>query len=327
MPNHAAMRRFFSSAVPDGAPLDSARAILSAAGAEDPAFADIDVTEMIRHVEGKRTILRGMLTGRRAVFRVYHTDLDSCQKHWAELQRMWPLMGTGAAMICQPLACAPQAGVLAVSDVPGTPLLEHFYQIAPERRAQWLRPAARWLRLYTDCSETDHETTAEGWATRAARAASGQAFARLRALETPLIQEMQRLAAMIDGQRWRVAIGHGDFHPNNLIAGPYPALTGIDCGGSRRMPIYKDMARFLMHMGRRGMIPSGERYLGVDRVGIEAFADTFDLTEKERRLFLPFFLAVEALLRVETRQLSKGRIRRAQEMTEALLDDIRLIGR
>ena len=245
----------------------------------------------------------------------------------SELQRMWPLMGKGDAAICEPLAYAPKAGVLAVAYVPGTPLLKYFYNSAPESRADWLIPAARWLRLYTDCSETDHEAGAEGWATRATRAAGGQAFARLRKLETPLIEEMQRLASMIEGHRWRVAIGHGDFHPNNLIAGPYPSLTGIDCGGSRRMPIYKDMARFLMHMGRRGMIPSGDRYLGVDRAGLDAFADIFDLTEKERRLFLPFFIAVEALIRVETRDLPNGRLRRATEMTEALLNDIRQIGR
>ncbi|MEM6578610.1 MAG: phosphotransferase [Pseudomonadota bacterium] len=321
------MSRLSVSSVSDRSDFEAATTIMTKAGTETPALADVAFTEIIRHIEGKKTILRGLLSGQPAVFRLYHGAEEECQRHWAELKRIWPFLQSGEATVCQPLACAPKAGVLAVSDVPGTPLLQHFYQSEPETRARWLGPAARWLRAYTDCSETDYEAGAEGWTTRAERAAGTQAFARLRNLEKPLVAEMQRLAAMIEGQRWRIAIGHGDFHPNNLIAGPYPELTGIDCGGSRRMPIYKDMARFLMHMGRRGMIPSGDRYLGVDRTGIDAFAEVFDLTEKERRLYLPFFIAVEALLRVETRDLSKARIRHACEMTEALLSDISQIGR
>ncbi|MEM6481424.1 MAG: phosphotransferase [Pseudomonadota bacterium] len=321
------MLRLSVSSVSDAAVIDTAIAILAEASAEQPVLENAEFSEVIRHTEGKKTILRGALSGQPAVFRLYHGADEACQRHWAELQRIWPLMSEGEATICQPLACAPNIGVLAVADVPGTPLLQHFYRTEPDTRARWLLPAARWLRLYTDCSETEHDATAEGWATRAARAASGQVIARLRKLEAPLIDEMHRLASMIDGQPWRVAIGHGDFQPNNIIAGPYPSLTGIDCGGSRKMPIYKDMARFLMHMGRRGMIPSGEKYLGVDRMGLDAFAEGFDLTEKERRLYVPFFLAVEALIRVETQELSKSRIRRAVEMTEALLEDIRQIAR
>lgn len=315
------------SSVPDAAIIDAAAACLAKASVLEPAFVSADITEIIRHIPGRKTILRGKLGAKPAIFRLYHAAEEECQRHWSELTRIWPLMRTGPATICEPLACAPDLGVLAVAEVPGTPLLQHFYQSQPETRGQWLAPAARWLRHYTDCSETESEASAEGWAIRAGRAAAGQAFARLRKLETPLIAEMQRLASMIEGLPWRIAIGHGDFHPNNLIAGPFPSLTGIDCGGSRKMPIYKDMARFLMHMGRRGMIPSGDKYLGVDRAGLDAFANAFDLSEKERRLFLPFFIAVEALIRVETRDLSNARIRHATDMTEALLNDIRQIAR
>ena len=47
------------------------------------------------------------------------------------------------------------------------------------------------------------------------------------------------------------------------------------------------------------MIPSGTRSFGVDAGGIAAFADTFSLTETERQRTLPFFIGVEALIRVE----------------------------
>jgi hypothetical protein len=70
------------------------------------------------------------------------------------------------------------------------------------------------------------------------------------------------------------------------------------------------------------MIPSGRRYLGVDAEGIEVFADVFALTEVERHLWLPFFIGIEALIRVENRALKPSRIKRAKEMYGFLLGDL-----
>ena len=120
---------------------------------------------------------------------------------------------------------------------------------------------------------------------------------------------------------WRNAICHGDFHPNNLLV-KGERLTGIDTGGSASIPIYKDMARFLMHMGRRGLIPSGEARFGVDAQGIDAFAEVFEMSDQERDLVLPFMLGCEALLRFENPGIKRGRIRRAAEMTDQLIADL-----
>ncbi|MEM7075978.1 MAG: phosphotransferase [Pseudomonadota bacterium] len=307
--------------------IEKAATVIADAASEEPRLAQSAPRELLRYVPGKRMVLRGEMGGTPAIFRIYANAPDACARNWAELRRIWPLMNDGSAQVCRPLACAPQAGVLVTADVPGTPLLKLLWNSEPSHRAAWLAPAARWLRTYTDCSETDQPATPEGWATRAARAASEQAFTRLRKLERRILAEIERLVPLIEDSRWRVAIGHGDFHPNNLLAGDHPALTGIDCGGSRSFPIYKDMARFLMHMGRRGMIPSGDRFLGVDRAGLTEFSDAFDLTDRERELILPFFLAVEALIRVETRGLSKSRVRHARAMSEALLEDLRSVAR
>ena len=160
-----------------------------------------------------------------------------------------------------------------------------------------------------------------GWLARAARASATQPFARLRGIESGILAHLTRMAAALEGAEWRVAISHGDFHPNNLILGE-DRLTGIDTGGSGRMPVCKDIARFLVHMGRRGMIPSGRRYLGVDAEGLEVFAEVFGLTEVERHLWVPFFIGIEALIRVETRALKPSRIKRAEEMYGLLLADL-----
>ncbi|MEO1138680.1 MAG: phosphotransferase [Pseudomonadota bacterium] len=321
-----------TQSAPDATPLPDPEALalaadrLSRARIEEAAFAKADLQDVIRHVRNKRIVVRGRLDGHPAVFRIYLGAQAECTRDWTELTRIWPHMNSGCHRVAAPLACALETGVMTIADIPGTPLLQWIYQAKPEDKPRYLQPAARWLRAYTDCSETEAAAAPEGWVKRAERAAKTQAFNRLRRVERPVLAELKRISPLLEGATWRHAVGHGDFHPNNLIADG-DRLTGIDCGGSRPAPIYKDMARFLMHMGRRCVIPSGDMYLGVDRLGIDAFADTFALSEIERTLTLPFFLAVEALLRAETRSLPHSRIRRARKMSEALLADLERIGR
>jgi len=307
-------------------PLEHATRQITKAVEEDHTFSKANVTELIRHVSGKRTILRGAIEDLRAVFRVYHGPVEDCARDWEEMCRIWPQMRDGDLRVCAPLACAPKAGVMAVAEVPGTPLLQWMYRAQEADRARYLIPAGRWLRAYTECSETEANAQPAGWAKRAERAAKTQAFNRLKKVEKPILSELQRLVPQLEKRQWRFAVSHGDFHPNNLIVNDN-LVTGIDCGGSRPAPIYKDMARFLMHMGRRAMTPSGEMYLGVDKQGFIAFADAFRLSAEERELTLPFFIAVEALIRAETRNLSQSRVRRARKMSEALLEDLERVGR
>lgn len=308
--------------LPDLDALAQLDARLRALVTRHPDLAGLDLSEVLRIVPGKRAVLAGRLDGRAVVMRLVE---DRCApalaKEWAELQRIWPHMREGAYRVADPVAYLPDAKLLVMERAPGTPLLEHLWHADVATRAQHLRPAAEWLRHYVEISEGWRPGNAKGWLARAARASATQPFARLRGIESGILAHLTRMAAALDGAEWRVAISHGDFHPNNLILGE-DRLTGIDTGGSGRMPVCKDIARFLVHMGRRGMIPSGRRYLGVDAEGLEVFAEVFGLTEVERHLWVPFFVGIEALIRVETRALKPSRIKRAEEMYGLLLADL-----
>lgn len=287
-----------------------------------PNVAGLDISEVLRIVPGKRAVLAGRLDGRAVVARLVEPKFSrALAKEWAELQRIWPHMQSGRYRVAEPILHLPDAGLMVIERVAGDPLLEHLWQIEPAARAQNLRPSAEWLRRYTEVSESWRMSNAAGWLARVERASATQPFARLRRIESALLTHLRGMAQALDGADWRVAISHGDYHPNNLVLGA-DRLTGIDIGGSGRMPLCKDIARFLVHMGRRGMIPSGRRHLGVDAEGLEVFAEVFALTEIERRQWLPFFLGVEALIRVENRALKSSRIRRAEEMYSLLLDDL-----
>lgn len=296
-----------------------------AARSADPALTGADLEEILRLVPDQRAVCRGRLDERACIWRIFLSGQEpTATREWDELQRIWPEMSTGRYRVCEPLYHSAQHGMIAVEELPGTPLLQLLWKAPTQDRAAWLDPAALWLRRYTESTESWRPSGHAGWLQRAARGAGKQPFAALKSLEMDILSQLERLAQRLEGLEWRVAISHGDYHPNNLIA-LNDTLTGIDTGGSARTPIYKDIARFLMHMGRRGMIPSGQRYLGVDRVGLNAFADRFCMSNTERQVIMPFMLGVEALIRVETPALSDSRIRRARRMSSALLEDLKAL--
>lgn len=300
---------------------------LDAAQASEPRLAALKPGDLIRHVPGKRAILHATLEGRSVLVRLNLTpENGATPREWDELQRLWPYMATGDLRTPEPILAAPETGIIVQEYVSGTPLLDLLNTLDPSTRCAWLPPAAAWLRKSTAMSEGWHDARPEGWIARAETAAQKQPFRELRVLEAGILDEMRRIAPRIATAPWRTAICHGDFHPNNLMADG-TRLTGIDLGGSRRMPLLKDAARFAMHMGRRRLTLSGRTQFGVDSACLAAFAEAFGLSAFERTIVLPFFLAFEALIRVETTHLPAARIRRAERTYRALLNDLTGVGR
>jgi len=313
--------------IPDFDTMEQIAARLEAAIRQEPRLSAAVPRDLLRHVAGKRAILRGDFEGRAAIFRI-HLGADAqeaARREWVEMQRLWPHMSTDDLRIPEPFCAATQVGVTVQQDVPGSPLMSLLYDMDPSGRPAFMAPAAAWLRAATRATEDRTEAQPVAWIRRAARASAQQPFARLRDIERGILAQMERLAPLIENAPWRTAICHGDFHPNNLIADG-PRLTGIDLGGSRRLPVLKDVARFAMHMGRRRLRLSGREVLGVDRLCLAAFVEAFGMSAHERRAVLPFFLAFEALIRVENTSLPAPRIARAEKTYRALLADLQRAG-
>jgi len=311
-----------SSPLPDLDAMMDVTARFEAAQRDDPALETAQLDEVLRHVPGKRAILLGSFQGDPAVFRMALAPDDPMPaREWAEMTRIWPDMQDGPYRIAAPLHFAPEHALLVIEAVSGTPLMQYIWHFDPDQRHGLMTGPAKWLRQYTLGSERSSEARASTWLIRAEEAAVTQPHGKLRRREARVLRHLRPLSKAMGAQPWRYAISHGDFHPNNLLIDG-ERLTGIDNGGSASMPIYKDMARFLMHMGRRGLIPSGRARFGVDLEGIEAFSDAFDLTQHEREVVLPFFLGCEALLRVENPGMKRGRIKRAAQMYDKLNADL-----
>lgn len=288
----------------------------------DPALAGAETGDLIRHIPGKRAIFHGVLDDRDVVFRLHFNAQNGiAEREWAEMLRLWPYMAEGDLRMPEPILANTDAGLIVQERITGTPMLDHFRQVKTAARPPYLTAAAAWLHQSTAMSEGWRVPNAIEWIKRATQASEKQPFPRLRTYEVEILEQMRRLAPVVQAQTWRVAISHGDYHPNNLLVNG-PRLTGIDLGGSRGMPLCKDIARFLMHMGRRRVTLPGGLHYGVSRAGADAFGAAFDLGAHERDVVLPFFLAFEALIRVENTGLVPSRIVRAEKMYRDLLSDL-----
>ncbi len=308
--------------IPDLDALMQITARLEHARAQTASLSGAEAGDLIRHVPGKRALLHGTLNARDVVFRVNLTsDTDAALREWGELQRLWPYMASGDLRTPEPICASPDGGVIVQERITGTPLMALLYTLEQQERIAWLAPAAAWLRKSTAMSEGWRLATPLRWIARAEAASATQPFEQLRKLEVQILSQMHRLAPTLTAEPWRTAICHGDFHPNNLIANG-PRLTGIDLGASQRMPLLKDVARFAMHMGRRRLRLTGKTCLGIDRACLLAFSDTLNMSAMERGAVLPFFLAFEALIRVENTRLPAARIARAEKMYQDLLADL-----
>ena len=146
--------------------------------------------------------------------------------------------------------------------------------ISAGRRARppaCLAPAAAWLRKYTAPTESGAPARLEGWFERARRATRGSPSKRC-ASSRRHSGEIGALAAADRG-----ALAGGDLP--RRFSSQQPAGCGEapdrhrHRGSGRKLPVYKDMARFLSHMGRRGLAPSGQRGFGVDAGDRDAFAE------------------------------------------------------
>lgn len=321
------MHHLTPKAQQDPAAATAAQQYLAALLAADPVLVGSAAAEVLRLVPGRRAILSGQFNGQPAVFRLslHPEETKAFATAWQELTRAHAHMSDGTHRTVTPLALAAEGQVMVLEQAPGTPLLDLLWSLEPEVRTRQMQPAAIWLRRYTAPTEAMTPINRGPWRNWAEAALAKQTHVPLIAVETQVFQKMKHLSRQLrDYTDWRTAICHGDFHPNNLIVAG-DRLTGIDLGGSNRTPIYRDMARFLTHMARRGMVPSGQRRFGVDAVAFDAFVNAFDLSPAEATLHLPYLICYETLVRVEHPDMPAARIRHGVALAETLLEDLRQV--
>lgn len=287
---------------------------------------DHTVGKALHIVPERHAVFRGGLDGTQAAFRLAlsNSAKEQLAREWGELTRAWEHMSPPPLTTPRPLAFGEAEGLMVTSEAPGEGLLSHLWRIEASERAPLIALSADWLNKYTAPSAKLRAPNRRPWRRWAEDATARQPHEALRNSEARVLQKMKKLYRQIDLPEWRVALTHGDFHLNNLFWDG-KTLTGIDLGGTGHAPLYKDIARALVHMARRGMLPSGKRRFGVDEEAFQAYAETFSLTETEANGFLAYFIAYETLIKVEHPEMPRARLDHALEMTEALFADLKAI--
>lgn len=277
-------------------------------------------------VPSKHALFKGRWQGAKAVFRIALNEAakETASKEWAELTRAWGFMSEPPLTMTQPLYFEPVHGVTVTAFAPGRGLLYHLWSLEPAARIAPMNLAADWLHKFTLNNQEVRTPNRRPWRNWAEAAAAKQPHEPLQKAEARVLQKMKKLYRQINLPEWRVALAHGDFHLNNLHIHA-ETVTGLDLGGTNHAPLYKDMARALVHMARRGMVPSGARRFGVDAAAFDHYVKRFDLTEAEANGFLPYFICFETLIKVEHPDMPKQRIEHALTMSEALFADMKQI--
>ena len=278
--------------------------------------ASIDTT--IRNLAGRHAIMSGKYGDKPAIFRLALSDKakSANSETWDELTRVGPFMQRGPNRIAQGLDNLGD-GQLLISEVAvGNPYLPYLKKPDPLHS----RRLAAWLYQYAAPTIESRDARTDFWLKQARKSSGKQPFPHLKQREDRILEIMQSLAASLKGRTWRVAITHGDYHPNNLVwDGTH--LTGIDIGGSSSLPIYKDMARCLVHLARRDSALSDEALFGVDQSLIRAFSEKFELCEWERQTALPFFIGFECLIKVEQPNAPPWRLKAAGALYDGFVED------
>lgn len=277
-----------------------------------------NVDALIRNLPNRHAIMSGHYSNKATVFRLALSEKAQAanQETWSELSRIGPHMRQGSNRIAQGLENLDD-GVLLISEAAiGNPYLPYLKDRDPQHSAR----LASWLFQYTRPSLESREAMIDFWLKQARKSSKKQPFPRLKSKEDQILERMQNLAIRIKGQPWRIAISHGDFHPNNLLWDGVN-LTGIDIGGSSYLPIYKDMARCLVHLARRDILLSDEHIFGVDQSLIRTFSKQFALSEFEQDTLLPYFIGFECLIKVEQPNAPSWRLRAAETLYDRFLID------
>ena len=275
------------------------------------------VEACLRFQPGRIAILSGKLNSEPAVFRLALSDdvKATLESTWTELQRIEQFMSTGRYQAARGLAHFDADGLLVISKANGESLLPMMSNSEP---TQHVRDLAEWLWAYASPTLQNRPAHTMHWLKRAEKSCSKQPHPTLKTREQQILEVLRHLSADLETDKWRVAISHGDYHPNNLIWDGQ-VLTGIDIGGSAFLPIYKDMARSLVHLARRNIFEHEAMRFGVNDALIRAYSGRFQLSEVEMTRALPFFIGFECLIKVELPKAPAWRISAAEKLYDGFL--------
>lgn len=243
-------------------------------------------------------------------------DLAGAQAR--ELAYQHPRMGDGPYRVPEPILAKPDTGVVVMGAAPGE-RFDHALRAAPDRRAELIAAAARWLAHYI-APRRETDTFGGGyWIKRRLAAIEHMPASADRTRIEALIGIMRREKALIGGKEITRARSHGDFCAINLmVAGD--EIWGVDIQNSHWLAVAKDIARFLVYL--EIALPA-QRYngpCGLAAADCHAFLGVKGLiSPDEANRVLPYFVTSEVAGRLVSEAENPYMLSAAQGLADRLI--------
>ncbi|MBJ3761692.1 phosphotransferase [Maribius pontilimi] len=164
-----------------------------------------------------------------------------------EYDRLHPAMGQGPHRVVACLLSAPGQSCLILQHAPGRPVSSALEEAQSDQaRAAVLDRCGRWLSAYVGPTRSTDRFGPGFWIdrTRKMQGASELTDEDLRLTGALLDAMATRAPDLRDAPVTRGAI-HGDFKPSNLHLDADGAIWGFDIQATTRMPLARDVARFV----------------------------------------------------------------------------------
>lgn len=266
---------------------------------QQPGWGTARVRDCLRYVPGKRAIYR-ITTGKSdLIVKQYFgpNAPDQAKRSWAELLRIHPAMMDGPFRVPEPVEVFPSQGIVATEMAEGSPLSRVYRRASHSGRQRLVHMAAEWYQRYL--GQTVAQATFPGVAWL--RAPRQRIEARPTDAASPFAQdvlaELTELTQTHAGARCLDCIPHGDFHGANLLFDGR-VLSGIDIGGSHRLPVVKDIARFAVATWRLGVPDDDTPPLEAIAAIAAPFVKTLELDPFHQDVVLRFFIGFELINRL-----------------------------
>ncbi|QFU07152.1 hypothetical protein FIU81_00475 [Palleronia sp. THAF1] len=271
---------------------------------------DLQIEECLKARRGV-VIYRASLRGRRLIVK---QGVPNAAEVLQEMRAARLRMAGGPNDVVAPVVAVND--ILVMDEAPGQPMQLALDDLGPgdTRNARMAR-VGDWALSYTG---GNYDTGVFGktywFRKRSEEIAKARVAEEMRGALQNVMAWLERHAERIAGAPVTKGTVHGDLTPMNLHLDDKDILWGFDVGTGPRMPIARDLARFMVTWARSSNLPDG---LGLE----EAMALARPvLRDDELTTLLPFFLGEQIAGRLAEQMPDGVRARRIQQMAVTLME-------
>jgi len=225
-------------------------------------------------IEDRSIVLRGWLNNEQVIFKKYPgpNAADIVARAADELRFLETnLKPPFFANRC--IATAPAIGVIVLSWVPGKPVRRALIKASATERKEILRLVGGWLGCCVDLRSSNLAMRPQMFLRRLRKLSTQEMSSEDHVLIARMLDELGRLASLLQGVRVPHTIAHGDLTQMNMFHSR-GEIHAIDINGAGWLPVMWMAARFLVAKDLAGPLSRAELFHGVDALDAGLFMDT-----------------------------------------------------